>query len=280
MRGANDTQSGMFSNFSPEQRVPVQHPLRVTKTHADAVLAELSPVFDAMYSNMGRPSIPPERLLKSQLLIALYLYSVRSETQFCEMVYYNILFRWFLDMNLEDPSFDPTTFTKNRDRLLEHRVAVKFFDRVVNIARKEGLLSDDHFTVDGSLIEACASLKSFRPKDEDPSGRPTTDDHPGNPTVNFRGEKRSNETHACTTDSEALLMKKSMGKEAKLSFGAHALMENRNGLLIDIAVSRATGDAEREAAKEMLTRQARKRVKPKNLGADKGYDTKGFVEPK
>ena len=205
MRGANDTQSGMFSYFSPEQRVPAQHPLRAIKAHADAVLAELSPVFDAMYSKMGRPSIPPERLLKSQLLIALH--SVRSETQFCEMVDYNILFRWFLDMNLEDPSFDATTFTKNRDRLLEHRVAIKFFDRVVNIARKEGLLSDDHFTVDGSLIEACASLKSFRPKDEDPSDRPTTDNDPGNPTVNFRGEKRSNETHASTTDSEALLMK-------------------------------------------------------------------------
>ena len=276
MRGENDIQSGMFSYFSPEQRVPAQHPLRAIKALADAALRELSPIFDSMYSKMGRPSIPPERLLKSQLLIALY--SVRSETQFCEMVDYNILFRWFLDMDLEESSFDPTTFTKNRDRLLEHRVAVKFFDRVVNIARKDGLLSDDHFTVDGTLIEACASMKSFRPKDEDPSDRPTTDNDPGNPTVNFRGEKRKNETHASTTDPESRLMKKSAGKEAKLSFGAHALMENRNGLLIDITVTPATGDAEREAAREMLTRQARKRIKPKTIGADKGYDTHGFVE--
>jgi transposase len=276
MRGENNSQSGMFSYFSPEQRVPAQHPLRKIKDHADAALKELSPVFNKMYSNMGRPSIPPERLLKSQLLIALY--SVRSETQFCEMVDYNILFRWFLDMNLEEPAFDPTTFTKNRDRILEHQIAVKFFDRVVNIARKEGLLSDDHFTVDGTLIEACASLKSFRPKDEDPSDRPTTDDDPGNPTVNFRGEKRTNEMYASTTDPEALLMKKSAGKEAKLSFGAHALMENRNGLLLDIAITAATGTAEREAAEQMLIRQARKRVKPKTLGADKGYDTNDFVQ--
>jgi transposase len=275
MRGENDIQSGMFSYFSPEQRVPAQHPLRAIKALADAALRELSPIFDSMYSKMGRPSIPPERLLKSQLLIALY--SVRSETQFCEMVDYNILFRWFLDMNLEEPAFDPTTFTKNRDRLLEHQVAAKFFDRVVSIARKDGMLSDDHFTVDGTLIEACASLKSFRPKDEDPSDRPTDDD-PGNPTVNFRGEKRKNETHASTTDPESRLMKKSAGKEAKLSFGAHALMENRNGLLIDITVTPATGDAEREAAKEMLSRQVRKRIKPKTIGADKGYDTHGFVE--
>lgn len=276
MRGSNDTQSFMFSYLSPEQRVPEHHPLRAIKTYADGVLQELSATFNAMYSTMGRPSIPPERLLKAQLLIALY--SVRSDRLFCEMLDYNILFRWFLDMNMEEPSIDATTFTKNRDRLLEHQVAVKFFDTVVRLARKEDLLSDDHFTVDGSLIEACASLKSFRPKGEDPSDRPTTDDDPGNPTVNFRGEKRSNETHASTTDPEARLMKKSQGKEAKLSFGAHALMENRNGLLIDIAITPATGDAEREAVKEMLTRQARKRVKPKTLGADKGYDTHGFVE--
>lgn len=276
MRGENDIQSGMFSYFSPEQRVPAQHPLRAIKAHADAALLELSPIFDSMYSKMGRPSIPPERLLKSQLLIALY--SVRSETYFCEQVDYSILFRWFLDMSLEEPSFDPTTFTKNRDRLLEHRVALKFFDRVVNIARKEGLLSDDHFTVDGTLIEACARLKSFRPKGEDPSDRPTTDDDPGNPSVHFRGEKRLNKTHVSTTDPESRLVKKSAGKEAKLSFGAHALMENRNGFLIDITVTEATGDAEREAAKEMLTRQARKRVKPKTLGADKTYDTSDVVK--
>jgi transposase len=276
MRGVNDAQNTMFSYFSPEQRVPAHHPLRAIKVYADEVLARLSPIFDAMYSRMGRPSIPPERLLKAQLLIALY--SVRSETLFCEMLDYNILFRWFLDMNLEEASWDATTFTKNRDRLLEHDVAVKFFDQIVRLARESGLLSDDHFTVDGSLIEACASLKSFRPKDEDPSDRHTTDDDPGNPTVNFRGEKRSNATHASTTDPEALLMRKGPGKEAKLSYGAHALMENRHGLLLDLHVSQATGDAEREAAQDMLTRQARKRVKPKTLGADKAYDTTDFVD--
>lgn len=192
MRGINDSQNMMFSYFSAEQRVPAHHPLRAIKDDADKVLAVLSPTFDAMYSRMGRPSIPPERLLKAQLLIALY--SVRSETLFCERLDYNILFRWFLDMNLEEPSMDATTFTKNRDRLLEHEVALKFFEQVVRLARKAGLLSDEHFTVDGSLIEAWASLKSFRPKGEDSSDRPTTDDDPGNPTVNFRGEKRSNAT--------------------------------------------------------------------------------------
>lgn len=275
MRGINDSQNTMFSYFSPEQRVPAHHPLRAIKTHADEVLARLSPVFDAMYSWMGRPSIPPERLLKAQLLIALY--SVRSETLFCEMLDYNILFRWFLDMNLEEASLDATTFTKNRDRLLEHDVAVKFFDQVVRLARESGFLSDDHFTVDGSLIEACASLKSFRPKDEDPSDRPTMDDDPGNPTINFRGEKRSNATHASTTDPEALLMRKGSGKEAKLSYNAHAMMENRHGLLIDLHVTRATGTSEREAAEAMLKRQARKKIRPKTLGGDKGYDTHDFV---
>jgi len=276
MRGINNPQTYMFSYLSPEQRVPDNHPLRTIKTYADAVLKELSPVFDAMYSTMGRPSIPPERLLKAQLLIALY--SVRSDRLVCEMLDYNILFRWFLDMNMEEPSLDATTFTKNRDRLLEHKVAVRFFDKVVQYARKEGLLSDEHFTVDGTLIEACASMKSFRPKGEDASERPTTDDDKGNPTVNFRGERRTNETHASTTDPEARLMRKSLGKEARLSYSANALMENRHGLLIDLKVTQATGNAERQSAMDMLVRQGRKRVKPKTLGADKWYDTRGFVQ--
>jgi transposase len=266
----------MFTYVSPEQRVPADHPLRPIKAFADAVLKELSPVFNKMYSKTGRPSIPPERLLKAQILIALY--SVRSDRLFAEMLDYNILFRWFLDMNLEEPSLDATTFTKNRDRLMEHNVAVKFFDRVVVHARKEGLLSDEHFTVDGTLIEACASLKSFRPKEEDPTDRPNTDNDSGNPTVNFHGEKRSNKTHCSMTDPEALLMKKAAGKEAKLSYSAHALMENRNGFLIDLKVSHATGKSERESALAMLGRQGRKRIKPKTLGADKGYDTRDFVD--
>lgn len=276
MRGINDTQSYIFSYISPEQRVPAKHPLRPIKEVADAALKELSPVFNEMYSRMGRPSIPPERLLKAQILIVLY--SVRSDRLFAEMLDYNILFRWFLDMNLEEPSLDATTFTKNRDRLLKHRVAVRFFDKVVGHARKEGLLSDEHFTVDGTLIEACASMKSFRPKDEDPSDRPTTDDDKGNPTVNFRGERRTNETHRSTTDPDALLMRKGLGKEAKLSYSAHALMENRNGILVDLKVAQASGKSERQSALAMLGRQGRKRVKPKTLGADKGYDTRDFVE--
>jgi len=275
MRGENDCQNMMFSYFSPEERVPARHPLRAIKADADQVLAQLSGTFDAMYSRMGRPSIPPERLLKAQLLIALY--SVRSETLFCEMLDYNILLRWFLDMNLEEPSMDATTFTKNRDRLLEHEVAMKFFDQVVRLAQNRGLLSDDHFTVDGSLIEACASLKSFRPKGEDPTNRPSTDEDPGNPTVNFRGEKRSNATHASTTDPETKLIRKGPGKESKLSYHAHALMENRHGLLMDLYVSEATGTAEREAACQMLDRQAGLGISAKTLGGDKGYDTKDFV---
>ena len=271
MRGINDIQGYMWTHISAEQRVPKDHPLRAVKAHADTILKGLTSEFDAMYSTMGRPSVPPERLLKAQLLIALY--SVRSDRQFCEMLDYNILFRWFLDMNLEEASVDATTFTKNRDRLLEHQIAEKFFRAVVEHARKEKLLSAEHFTVDGTLIEAWASMKSFRPKDEDPSDRPRTDDDKGNPTVNFRGERRRNDTHCSTTDPEALLMRKGKGKEAKLSYGAHALMENRNGLLVDLKVTRATGDAEREAAIEMLRKH-----KPKTVGADKGYDTHGFVD--
>ena len=276
MRGFNNTQSYMFSYLSPEQRVPRNHPLRPIKHFADIVLKELSPIFDEMYSRMGRPSIPPERLLKAQILIGLY--SVRSDRLFCEMLDYNILFRWFLDMNLEEAALDATTFTKNRDRLLAHNVALQFFDRIVRFARKEGLLSDEHFTVDGTLIEACASLKSFRPRDEDPSDRPTTDNDRSNPTVDFRGERRSNETHCSTTDPEAMLMRKAWGKEAKLSYSAHALMENRNGFLVDLKIAQAWTRAERETALSMIGRQGRKRIHPKTLGADKGYDSREFVK--
>lgn len=272
MRGLNDTQSCMFSYFSPEQRVPANHPLREIKKLADEVLQGLSGEFDLMYSQTGRPSVPPERLLKAQLLIAFY--TVRSDRLFCEMLDYNFLFRWFLDMNLEEPSLDATTFTKNRERLLEHRAAEKFLAAIVGLAQREGLLSQDHFTVDGTLIEAWASMKSFRPKGEAPSARPTDDDDKGNPSVNFKGEKRRNETHQSTTDPEARLMRKSRGQEAKLSFGGHLLMENRHGLLLDIEVAAADGKAEREAALAMVDKRKRK---PKTLGGDKGYDTKEFV---
>lgn len=272
MRGSHDPQSHMFSYFSPEERVPAAHPLRAIKQHADAALRELSPVFDQMYSEVGRPSIPPERLLKSLLLMALY--TVRSDRLFCEMLDYNILYRWFLDMNLEERSFDASSFSKNRERLLTHRVSQRFFDAVVGLARRDGLLSDEHFTVDGTLIEAWASLKSFQPKGATPTDPP---DDPGNAAVNFRGERRSNQTHESTTDPDAKLIRKGLGKEAKLSFAAHALMDNRHGLCVDFTVTEAVGVTEREAASRMLARQGRKRIRPRTLGADKGYHTSDFV---
>src|SRR6266852_721662 len=273
MRGTERKQGTMLSLLSPEQRVPQKHPLRAVKALADAALAELSPVFAEMYSAVGRPSIPPERLLKASLLMALY--TVRSERMFCEQLDYNLLFRWFLDMNMDEKSFDPTVFTKNRERLLQHNVASKFFGAIVEQARAAGLMSDEHFTVDGTLIEAWASLKSFRRKDEKPGDRPPPDD-PGNPTVNFHGEKRSNETHESKTDPEARLVRKGNGKEAKLSFTANGLIENRNGLLVDIRVLTATGTAERDAAVRMLNEElpGKKRI---TVAGDKGYDTKAFV---
>jgi IS5 family transposase len=209
-------------------------------------------------------------------LLLIALYSVRSERQFCEQLDYNLLFRWFLDMNMVEESFDPTVFTKNRERLLNHEVGRLFFDAIVRKAREARLMSDDHFTVDGTLIEAWASLKSFRPKGEEKVQHPPDEDL-GNPAVNFHGEKRSNKTHESTTDPESRLMRKGRGKEAKLCYGAHVLMENRNGLLVDFEVRKATGTAEEEAAEAMLKRQARKGIHPKTLGGDKGYDTRDFV---
>jgi transposase len=271
MRGDLDPQSHLFSYFSPESRVPATHPLRAIKRLCDEALVKLSRTFEEMYSATGRPSIPPERLLKSTLLIALY--SVRSDRLFCEMLDYHILFRWFLDMSLEEPSFDASTFSKNRERLMEHEVAAKFFDAVVRIAKGEGLLSDEHFTVDGTLIEAWASLKSFQPKDRKDRTPP---DDPGNPTVDFRGESRSNATHESTTDSEAKLMRKGAGKEARLSFGAHALMENGHGLLMDIRIATATTH-ETHAADGLITRARGNGIRVKTLGGDRGYHTRPFV---
>jgi transposase len=272
MRGRDTKQATMFSFVSPENRVPQDHPLRPIKAMADEVLASMSRTFSRMYSKVGRPSIPPERLLKAQVLMALY--TVRSDRMFCEQLDYNLLFRWFLDMNMDDPAFDHSTFTKNRDRLLEHDVAGQFFAAVVDQAQGLGLLSSDHFSVDGTLIEAWASLKSFRPKDEKPEDREPPDD-PGNPTVNFHGEKRGNETHASTTDPDARLARKGNGKEAKLCYSAHALMENRNGLLVDLRVDHATGTAERESALAMLAE-----IVPAGatVAGDKGYNHRAFVE--
>jgi len=274
MRGEDDKQGYMFTYLSPDDRVPRDHPLRTIKAFADTVLKEMNPTFKAMYSNTGRPSIPPERLLKAQLLIALY--TVRSDRMFCERLNYDILFRWFLDMNLEETSFDATSFSKNRERLLAHAVCLKFFDAVIRQAREHKLLSDDHFTVDGTLIESWASLKSFQPKDAKRRKKMPPDD-PGNPSVDFKGQKRSNKTHQSTTDPEARLMRKSFGQTAKLSFSGHVLMENRNGLCLDMKIGEATHKSERRAALSMLSRQGRKRVRPKTLGADKGYHFSDFI---
>ncbi len=269
MRGRQAPQVTMRGFTDLDQRVPTGHPLRTIKALADHALAALSPEFDAMYAEIGRPSIPPERLLKASLLIALY--SVRSERFFCEQLEYNLLFRWFLDMSLVESSFDATVFTKNRERLLQHRVGQALFDEVVVDADARGLLSDEHFTVDGSLIEAAASLKSFKRRDGDPPK--TTDDDPGNPSVDFHGEKRSNATHQSTTDGEARLLRKGKGKEAKLVFMAYALMENRNGMLVDFQVTQATGTAERDVVPVLLGAAKERGFHARTLGGDKGFDT-------
>lgn len=271
MRGEEKKQTSMLVLRSPEDFVPKQHPIRRIKKMADEILRSLSPMLQGMYAEGGRPSIPPERLLKATILMALY--TVRSERQFCEQLGYNLLFRWFLDMDMTESGWEHSSFTRNRERLLKHDVAAKFFYAVVDQAKRERLTSSEHFTVDGTLIEAWASLKSFKSKDGIDKDPP---DGGGNPTVDFRGENRSNDTHASTTDPDARLAKKSKGKEAKLSYSAHALMENRNGLLMDFRVDQADGQAEWRNALTMLEQVAgARRI---TVGGDKGYDVRGFVE--
>src|SRR5467141_2474356 len=272
MRGEERQQRTMLMVLNLEQRIPQDHPLRRIKQLAETVLRELSPSFDRMYSATGRPSIPPERLLKGSLLMALY--TVRSERLLCEQLDYNLLFRWFLEMELDEASFDHSSFSANRKRLLAHEVAGEFFRGVVAQARALKLLSGEHFTVDGTLIEAWASLKSFQRKGAEASNR--SDDDPGNPTVNFHGERRSNETHQSTTDPEALLARKGKGKEAKLCYSANALAENRNFLLVDFQVEPADGRAERRAAEAMADERLAGSGRI-TLAGDKGYDTHGFV---
>jgi transposase len=270
MRGSDTQQSAMFSYLSPEQRVPADHPLRKVREITDRLLDELSDLFDRMYSTMGRPSIAPEKLLRALLLQVLY--TVRSERMLIEQLDYNLLFRWFVGLNMDDGVWDVTVFTKNRDRLLKADAARKFFDLVVGEARALDLMSDEHFTVDGTLLEACAGLKSFKNKG---GGEDGPVDDPGNPTVDFHGEKRSNTTHQSTTDPEALLARKGAGKEAKLSYTGNVLMDNRNGLVVDVETMQADGTAERDAAVVMIESiPGDDRV---TVGADKGYDTKGFV---
>ena len=270
MRGDDIQQGAMFSYLSPEQRVPADHPLRPIRQMVDTVLKRLSPCFEAMYAEGGRPSIPPEKLLRA--LVLQCLYSVRSERLLMEQLDYNLLFRWFVGLNMDDPVWDFTVFSKNRERLLEADVARAFFAEIGELAREKGLLSDEHFTVDGTLIEAWAGQKSFKPREGAP---PPSDPDAGNPSVNFRGQKRSNDTHASTTDPDAKLYKKAKGQEAKLAFLGHVLMENRNGLVVETRLTAATGTAEREAALEMISaKQKRGRV---TLGGDKGYDTRQHV---
>ena len=273
MRGRRDPQATMLAFVDLEERVPKDHPLRTIKTVADEALERLSPEFDRMYSKVGRASVPPERLLKASLLISLY--SVRSERAFCEELEYNLLFRWFLDMNLMERSFDPTVFTKNRRRLVEHKIGQALFDEVVVEADRQGLLSDEHFSVDGTLIEAAASIKSFKRRGED---HQPPDDDPGNPSVDFRGEVLRNETHESSTDPESRLMRKGKGKEAKLVFTGHALMENRNGLVMDFVVSGATGTSERDAVPVLLDDARERGFRPRTLAGDRGYDTRQCVK--
>jgi transposase len=270
MRGDDPRHESMFSYLTPEARVRADHPLRPIRQMTDAALARLSTRFDRLYSTTGRPSVPPEQLLRALLLQILY--SVRSERLLMEELDYSVLYRWFVGLGMDDPVWDATTFTKNRDRLLAGDVADAFFAEVLAAIRAEGLLSDEHFTVDGTLLEAWASHKSFKPK----QGPPTPPDDPKNPTVNFHGQQRRNDTHQSTTDPEARLYKKAVGREAKLGYLAHLLTENRHGFIIDTAVTDAMGTAERDAALMMLGELplTTRRV---TVGGDKNFDMPAWV---
>ena len=270
MRGPDEHTADMFSYLSPEARVRADHPLRAIRLMTDQVLRELSPRFARMYSEMGRPSIPPEQLLRALLLQGLY--TIRSERLLIEEIDYSILFRWFIGLSLDEPIWSPTTFSKNRDRLLEADVASAFFDAVVNQAREAGLMSDEHFTVDGTVLEAWASLKSFQRKDAGPTPPP---DDPGNPTVNFHGETRKNDTHQSTTDPDAQLYRKGQGKEAKLAYLGHVLLDNRHGLVANVCTTAATGTGEWEAALLLLEQADRATT----VGGDKHFDGDRFIRP-
>ena len=272
MRGDESNQQSMFSYISMEERIPKRHPLRMIRTEVDNALKNMSGQFSGLYSATGRPSIPPEQLLRAMLLQVFY--SIRSERLLVEQIDYNILFRWFTGLSLDDAVWDHSTFSKNRDRLLNSEICALFFRAIRDQAHQKGLMSNEHFSVDGTLLEAWASMKSFQPKDSNDSEPP---DCPGrNPTVNFRGKKRTNNTHASKTDPEARLYKKAKGQQAKLCYIGHALMENRNGLVVDTALTIATGTAERDAAIEMLDQvPGRQRI---TVAADKGYDCRAFVD--
>jgi transposase len=268
MRGADEQSGSMFSYVSLEERVPPDHPLRAIRRITDRALAQLSPQFGRLYINFGRPSIAPEKLLRALLLQAIY--TIRSERQLIEQLDYNLLFRWFVGLGMDDAVWSPTTFTKNRDRLLDGDIASAFFEAVLIHADTARLLSDDHFTVDGTLLEAWASQKSFRPRDQDPPP-----DGGGNPTVNFHGQRRRNATHQSTTDPDARLYKKAQGREARLGYLGHVLMEHRSGLIVNATVTPADGHGERDAAVAMIgDLRGRRRI---TVAADKAYDTRDFV---
>lgn len=274
MRGNSKLQNPMFFVANTEERLAKNHPLRAVKRRADEVLAQMGRAFDAAYSEQGRPSIPPEALLKALLLQALY--SIPSERRLVDAINWNLLYRWFCDLDPDQAVWDATTFTHNRERFERHGLVQKFFERVVASALVEPYASNDHFTVDGTLIQSWASLKSFRPKDQ------TRDDPPSdggsNPSVDFRGTQRTNETHRSTTDPEARLAKKSPGAGAQLCHSGHVLMENRHGLCLDIRVAPAGGYAERKTAKKMLRRfRCRHGLQPQTLGGDAGYEAGEFL---
>jgi transposase len=270
MRGSPDPQLAMLTSLSTEDLIPPDHPIRKIRVVVDAVLAELDPVFDDMYAGGGRPSVPPEALLKSTVLMAMY--SIRSERAFCERLNYDLLFKWFLDMRIDQPAFDATTFTKNRQRLLDHEVADEFFAAVVRQAKLRRYISSDHFSVDGTLLNAWASHKSFKPKD----GPPTQPPAGRNVEVQWHGEKRSNDTHASTTDPEARLYRKSNNSAATLCYAGHLLIEHRSALIVDAELTPADGYAERATALDMLARLP-KTARRRTVAGDKNYDTKAFV---
>lgn len=274
MRGDDEQQSGMFSYISADQRVPTDHPLRVIRSMADEALRKLSPRFRRLYAATGRPSIAPERLLRALLLQVLY--SIRSERMLMEQLDYNLLFRWFVGLNMDDAIWDATTFSKNRERLLAGEIAQAFFEAVLAQARWHDLLSDEHFTVDGTLLEAWASHKSFRPIDGTEPPATSAGRDGSNPTVDFHGGKRTNRTHRSITDPDAMLARKGRGKEAKLSYHGHLMTENRNGLVVETKLTQAYGRAERDAA--LLMAERLPGIGRVTLGGDRGYDAREFVE--
>jgi transposase len=280
MRGKPQAQPDFLTVINLNNCVPADHPLRAIKRHTDAVLKKLSPLFDELYEELGRPSIPPEQLLKARVLTALY--TLRSERLFCEQLGYNLLWLWFLDREFSEGSFDRSVFAKNYERVLSADVAKLFFAQVYDLSRQEGWTSDEHFTADGTLIESWASMKSFVRKDGADAAKVQSakDEDPGNPSVNFRGEKRRNDTHHSTTDPESVLYRKAHGKEAKLCFGGHILMENRNGLCADFTLHNPIAEPEPVVAVHQVDahQELHQGVRVKTVGADKAYHRKDFVK--